>query len=257
MFFYLSKIFAALFFPYPLFMILMGIALFRLPRSRFKWTVVGAYAIILLFSTNFVSGQLIGLLEDEYPQPTPIELEDADAVIVLGGMVNPLTGRGDWPEFIGPVDRILLGESLLHRGIAPILLISGGSGLIMQTGDSEAVILHRWLLKDRGWPAERILIEPDSRNTAENAMESMRLARERGWRRVILVTSAFHMPRSVLCFRKVADDIVIVPYPVDYYRLREFAGPEAIVPTNTALSITTLAVKEMIGLAAYRLAGYI
>ncbi len=248
MFFYASKILSLFLFPYPLFLLVCLVALFRLPRGRFHRVFAFAFGSLVLLSTSLVSGALVGFLEDRHAHVSIDKLERADVVVVLSGMVNPLTGYTDRPEFLESADRILAGEEILRSGHAGALLISGGSGLMLQTGESEAIILRRWLLA-RGWPAERVLAEETSRNTAENAEFTARILARRGWKRVILVTSAFHMPRSVFCFREAG--IEPVPFPVDYYRHRVFAGPEALVPSIHSLRLATTALKEYLGFVAY------
>ena len=254
MFFHASKVFALFLFPFPVFMIIALIALFRMQAGWIRRIYGLALLGILLLSSSFVSGALMAPLEDHYPYRTVAETREADVIVVLAGMITPLTGHEDRPEFLSAADRILAGEELLRAGRAPRLLISGGSGLMLQTGESEAVILERWL-ESRGWDADRILIEGGSRNTAENAIETAKILEERGWERVILVTSAFHMPRSMGCFRKAGIDAR--PFPVDYYRHKIFAGPESLVPSISGLRLSTIAFKEYVGLAAYRLRGYL
>ena len=142
MFFYLSKIFAGFFFPYPLFVLLSLIAAWRLKRSKFRALFRVAVVAVFLLSLNSVSGWLIGGLEEQYAYRATEELAaDSDAIIVLAGMIDPLTGIDDRPEFLGSADRIFAGEELLRARKAPELIVSGGSGLILQTGTSEAVIL--------------------------------------------------------------------------------------------------------------------
>ncbi|MCR9140985.1 MAG: YdcF family protein [bacterium] len=257
MFFYLSKIFAGFLFPYPLFFVLCAVAAYRLPRSRFRLVFrTGLFALYLL-SINPVSGLLIGALEEQYPARSVTDLQpgSADAIVVLAGMVDPLSSPpgSDRPELLGSADRIFAGEELWRVNAAPELMISGGSGLLLQTGGSEALILQEWLTR-RGTP---ISVEAASRNTAENAIETAKLAREKGWRRIILVSSGFHLPRSVACFRKAAPELELIPFPVDFYRSRIFPGPEGLFPAPSGLSVSSMAIKEYIGLIAYWLRGYI
>ncbi|MEQ9365497.1 MAG: YdcF family protein, partial [Leptospirales bacterium] len=222
MFFYLSKIFTGLFFPYPLFFALCIVAAWRLPRSRFRLLFRAALFALYMLSINSVSGALIGALEEQYPALAVADIPrgEADAIVVLAGMVDPLSAPpgADRPELLGSADRILAGEELWRARAAPELVISGGSGLMMQTGGSEALILQKWLAR-RGTP---MTVEADSRNTAENAIETAKIARAKSWRRIILVTSGFHMPRSVACFRRVAPELELVVFPVDFYRSRVF-----------------------------------
>lgn len=249
MFFYLSKIFTAFFFPYPLFLLLSLFAAWRLRRFLLGKALLFIALLICVFSTGLVSGFLVDRLESLYVRPAQ---EKADVAIVLSGMINPLAVSPQL-EFVSSVDRILLGEELLRSGRVSFLLLSGGSGL-MFSGRSEAEILREWLIK-RGIPAQQILLEAHSRNTAENARESARILRDHKFSRIILVTSAFHMLRSELCFR--AQDISVIPYPVDYYGLSEYPFPEAYGPSPQSLSVSMIAFKEFAGLLAYYLAGYI
>jgi uncharacterized SAM-binding protein YcdF (DUF218 family) len=253
-FFYLSKLLSGILFPYPLFLIVCLIAAWQMPKTArirpvFRIAVIAFY----MLSINPVSGWLIGILEERHVYQSLQTAPTADAIVVLSGMVDPLTGIGDRPEFLSSGDRILAAEELWRAKKAPQIVISGGSGLILQTGESEARILERWLTA-RGVP---VMAETDSRNTAENAIETAKIAHREGWRRILLVTSAFHMPRSIACFRKAAPHLQIAPYPVDYYRSRDWPGPEAFFPASGAMGVSTMAVKEYIGLIAYWLRGYI
>ncbi|MBX7058981.1 MAG: YdcF family protein [Leptospirales bacterium] len=254
MFFYLSKIFSGLLFPYALFLLLSIVAAIKLPRSRFRLVFRLALVAIFLLSTNRISGALIAPLESAYPQMRSADAPQADAIVVLGGMSDPLSARLEGPEFLDSVDRILAAELLWRAGKAPLLVISGGLGLMLQRGEPEARALQRWLLA-RGIPQSAIVIGDRSRNTAENAIETAALARSRGWTRVLLVTSAFHLPRATLCFRK--QGLAVIPFPTDYYRSVVDPGPEGIMPAPGAMSLSTVAIKEYLGIVAYWLRGYI
>lgn len=242
-----------LFFPFPFFLFASWIALFRLSHGKFRLFFGVLLLGITLLSTDLVASRLIGILENRYPWKSASETQPADAIIVLSGMVNPLTGKRS-PEFTSGVDRILAGMELLRAQKAKYLLISGGSGLVFQTGESEAAILKRWLTA-QGLPEGSILTEETSRNTGENAVQSSKIALARGWKKTILVTSAFHMHRSVLAFEKTG--LEVLPFPVDFYLMDRFPGPEAVMPSESALSLSTTAIKEYIGIAAYWLRGYI
>ena len=118
---------------------------------------------------------------------------------------------------------------------------------------SEAEIVSRFA-DTLGVPRNRLILEQQSRNTRENALFSARMVQPKPDERWLLVTSAWHMPRSVGCFRKAGFDVTA--YPVDYrtnwprdaYRLNSFA--------STGLGELDIGVKEWIGMIAYRFAGY-
>ncbi|MCB1173278.1 MAG: YdcF family protein [Leptospiraceae bacterium] len=256
MFFILSKIFAGLLFPLPLILVslLIGLVFYRRRWAR-GWL---ALVCLVLYSLALypVSGFLIGRLEKRYPPLSVNEPVQADAVVMLGGMINPMiTSIDGEPEFVDAVDRLFLAQKLVAAGKAPLLIITGGSGLLQQKGVREGSLLAEFLAQ-RGWLAPaQILSEKESRNTYENAVFTTRMARERGIKKIILVTSAFHMPRSVLCFE--AQGLQVIPAPADYY----FTGSknlvvEAVFPAAAALRISTIAIKEYIGLVAYKISGY-
>lgn len=254
MFFVASKVFSGLLFPYAIFLILSILVAFRLPRGWLRRIFSVALIGILVVSTNRGSAALIAPLEDAFAQASIQSAPEADAIVVLGGMSDPLTARLEGPEFLDSVDRIIQAERLWRRGKAPIVVISGGSGLLLQRGEPEAQTLQRWLL-ERGLPPAAIVVEDRSRNTAENAIETAQIAKQRGWRRVILVTSAFHMYRAERCFRKAG--LEVLPFPTDYYRSVIAPGPEGYMPAPGALSLATVAIKEYAGIVAYWLRGYI
>ena len=169
-------------------------------------------------------------------------------------MVTPLVPSNGEPEFSEAADRILAGRNLFRAGKAPVIIVTGGSGLLSQMGEPEAATLVRWL-KSEGIPASSILEESASRNTAENAMETEKLASPRKIRRILLVTSAFHMLRSEMCFQKAGFEVI--PFPVDYRIPDNFPGLEAAIPHPAGVVVSSIALKEYAGIVAYRLKGYL
>ncbi len=254
MFFALSKILSAIFFPYPLLLWFTLYLILRLKRGKMRLAGLLFWGTIYLLSINPGSSFLISRMEDRYPYKALVETTPADGIILLCGMVNPLAPPTDRPEFLGSVDRVLAAQDLLTARKAPELIISGGSGLLSGQGESEATILSRWLIQ-HGVESKRIIVEANSRNTAENRDRTMELVRRYKWKSAILVTSAFHMPRSAMLFEN--QGIRITPFPVDYHSLRGYRGPEAFFPTPADLLHSSYAIKEFIGIIAYKLAGKI
>ena len=254
MFFYVSKFFTIFMFPFPLFLILTGMAYFKLKPGKFRKFYLPAYFLIILLSTEPGSYILFQTLEDKYNPVLTDKIAESDAIVVLAGMVNPLTGFSERPEFSSAVDRILAGEELLVKKKAPILLVSGGSGLIIQKGEKEADILRGWLI-GRSHDPKTILAENESRNTAENAINTAKLAEKYRWKKIILITSAFHMHRSILAFQN--QGLNVIPFPVDHYGVKGYFGPERFIPSMDALYLSTTGFKEYIGIIAYYLRGYI
>lgn len=207
---------------------------------------------LLVFSLEPVSMRLFARLEagstDTFHPDPPY-----DAVVVLGGMIDPESMRRSGQlELTEAVDRISRAAILLRTGQARMVLVSGGL-VFPQPGDpSEAAVLGGWL-RDQGIAPERILLEEASRNTRENALESARIIAAHGWKRVLLVTSAWHAPRALGCFRAagVAPDLLRVDH-----RSGRGAG-FTWLPRASSLSASTDALREMFGGVVYRVMGYV
>jgi len=175
-----------------------------------------------------------------------------DAVVVLGGMVDAAASRASGEtELTEEADRIVRGFELVRVGRARNVLVSAGlvaprAGDVAEA-DRLAARLARW-----GVPPAQIAVESGSRNTRENAIEVGRIAAARGWRTLLVVTSAAHVPRALGCFRAVglAPDVL----PVDF-RAGDGAG-RGILPRAGALAKSTGALRELFGRLVYRLAGY-
>ncbi len=254
MFFFFSKVLPALLFPYPLFMVLALLAAWKMKRGWFRRVFVIVWIALAASSSYAVAAPLVRSLEERYAPMRVAEAPQADAIVVLSGMVTPLVPSAGEPEFSDAVDRILAGRNLYRAGKAPVLIVTGGSGLLSQAGEPEAVTLHRWLVAE-GIPERAIVVESASRNTAENASETGKIAQARGIRRVILVTSAFHMLRSVMCFQKAG--LEVVPFAVDFKIPERFPGMEAAIPHPAGAVLTGIALKEYAGIVAYRWKGYL
>lgn len=254
MFFYLSKLISAVIFPYPLFLLISIVAALKLKASKFKYIYTTFLISILIISSNTGFNFLIRPLEDRHPHVPLNSVEQSDVVVVLSGMVNPITRFPDRTEFLGNADRIIAAKDLWANGKAKKILITGGTGLLNQSIKPEAILLQQWLI-DQGVSAEAIYVEEKSRNTAENAIYSARIISKMGWKKIILVTSAFHMARSVMTFRKAG--VTVTPFPVDYKSNQIYRGPEVFFPGPSNLLYSSYAIKEYIGIVAYWLKGYI
>jgi len=252
MFFILSKVLHFLIYPLPLlFLSLLGILLFY-NRKHARRTLLIVLVVFYILSIPLTSSYLLRWLE--VPRPAPGELKQHyDVVIVLAGMVNLGLSKGGQIEFNNSVDRILAGISLVKRGLGDKLLISGGSGDLFDQSSSEAELLKDFAIES-GLSADQILVEGTSRNTYENAVNSAKLIRSRNYQNILLVTSAFHIPRAAAVFHKQG----IFPdfYPVDYHTGRRIT-PFSFVPSVGSLEGLELVIHELIGMVAYRIQGYI
>ena len=151
-------------------------------------------------------------------------------------------------------DRIIAAAALAKRYPNARIVFSGGSANLISDDAREADFASA-VFESLGIAKSRLIMERRSRNTQENAEFSRALVAPKAGERWLLVTSAFHMPRSVGLFRKAG--FAVEPYPVDW----RVGGPGDLLAfsnvANEGLVRTDLAVREWIGLAAYRATGKI
>jgi uncharacterized SAM-binding protein YcdF (DUF218 family) len=256
MFFVLSKIFWGLAQPVSMiFLLLLASWLLTLLGRRRLGLVSGALGLLLLALSSFTTlgVLLIEPLEDRFAQPQAMP-PVINTIVMLGGATS---GRVSTARQVAELSEAgdRLAETLrlaMHYPEARIVL-SGGSGLLVVDGEPEAETAARFF-EGMGIARERLVLESASRNTDENAeLTKAMLGDAPGV--VALITSAFHMPRSVGLFRKVG--VEVVPWPTDY----RSAGNEGIGLdiVNPVLNLTTtgVAMKEWIGLAVYYWTGRI
>jgi uncharacterized SAM-binding protein YcdF (DUF218 family) len=160
-------------------------------------------------------------------------------------------------------DRITRAASLYRDGKAPLIVASGGAidWLGSQTPEAEGM---RELLEFMEIPADAIVTESKARNTYENATLVREIADERGFNKILLVTSALHMPRSVAIFEKQGFEVI--PAPADFQVTRsDDGGAQAsmgarlyrLMPDAQHLALSTRALKEYLGSLVYRLRGWL
>jgi uncharacterized SAM-binding protein YcdF (DUF218 family) len=255
MFFQISKLVAPLLSPLPVFFFAaLAVAVLGC-RGHARRLLLALLAFLWLCSADAVVDPLLGAWERASPPLALADVPQADAVVVLAGMTEarPAHGLADRVEFESSVERVLEGARLLRAGKAPRLVLSGGPADLFGRQPPEAPRLAAWLTQMQLVEPERIVVEDQSRTTSENAERTAALAREAGWKRLILVTSALHMPRALGCFRAVGLDVV--PYPVDYLADAGHIGAADFVPGEKGLLHSRRLGRELIGLAAYTLMG--
>jgi uncharacterized SAM-binding protein YcdF (DUF218 family) len=219
--------------------LLAGAALALAGRRRAAAWLVGATTLVLLvFSTDIGASLLLGPLERQYP-PLPASAA-FDTVVVLGGGVR----NGD----VVPVSlqRLVAGASLARERGVPII-VSGGITWASGPNESEAVVAARTLTR-LGFPADRIIQEPLSTTTWENARRTAEVMTARGLHRAAVVTTAWHMPRAMLSFQRAGVDAVAVPAG----RLTgEPVTALSFLPAFETLADSFRALHEYLGMAAY------
>ncbi|MFC1488282.1 YdcF family protein [Thermodesulfobacteriota bacterium] len=206
-------------------------------------------------STSVVSSYLTRSLEQQF-HPVPIKQSGkADAIVVLGGGIGRMEPPATEIDLSGSADRVLHGARLYRAGKAPLVIASGGAIPWMGSKKPESTVMSR-LLQEWGVPVSAIIVEPESRNTHQNAVNTKKILKVRGIDKVFLVTSAMHMQRALSTFK--AAGINAIPSPTDYHSTaREKYTVLDFLPNAEALVGTTLAMKEYLGWLVYFLQGYI
>lgn len=211
-------------------------------RRAGAWTVGVPVACLLVLSLPSASSALLRPLEDRYTGPAA-PVENVDAVVVLGGG----TERNELSAIA--VQRLVEGFTLARSRDLP-LIVSGGRTWASGSSLPEAAISADLLLR-MGVPGDRIVTDVTSTTTWENAREVKKILLARGWTRVALVTSAWHLPRAVLSFR--AAGVSVVPRPAGFLSSHGPAGARGLLPAFESLRDSFLALHEYAGLAAYSL----
>jgi uncharacterized SAM-binding protein YcdF (DUF218 family) len=223
----------------------------RRPRAGVA-AVLGAAAVLYVFSFGGLANRLMRSLEASAVRTAGDGVYDA--VIVLGGLVEPEASESSGQTaYNDSIERLLAAYDLLRTGRARFALLSSGATNPAVKDAVEARVLMRQLVAWGIDPA-RLVVEDRSRNTRENAVESAAIVRARGWQRLMVVTSAFHMRRAAGCFRAVG--LTFDTWPVDYrtYAPERFAS--SWLPRADHLAESTYALREYIGRAVYRLRGF-
>lgn len=227
------------------------------PR-RLRWIrylAASSLFLVYILGSPVSSRLLLGLIEQQAPIFDSTTTKRFDAIVVLGGGV---AGKGTLrlSDELSPasMERTICGADLFVRGFAPRIIFAGGDASIFGEGPKEGVEMKQLALR-LGVPEEAIIVEERSRTTYENAVETKRII---GNGSILMVTSAFHIPRALGLFHRQGIDAV--PYPCGYYiqdRLEDeiVSDPFDLLPEVDALRRTTLAINEIAGTLLYRATG--
>lgn len=193
--------------PYTLAMLaLLAVAVWLLFRKQAKPAVCVLAVAAFLFALGLpaVSTAVGYSLERKFP-PTPLEaIPSADAIVVLGGGVGAASEAVPYPELYWSADRAIMAARLFRAGKAPLIIPTG-------TGAPQA---EKPLLEALGVPCSSIVCEDEAIDTATNATKTVAILRARGCKRILLVTSAWHMPRAMMLFQ--IPGVEVVPVGCDY-----------------------------------------
>ncbi|MDP4546867.1 YdcF family protein [Marinobacter sp. MDS2] len=226
---------------------LLGVVLALWGRLRLAISL-GVLALLWLWfwSLPAASNWVRGYLENQHPPMAIQDVPQAEAIVVLGGGVSP-AGHGDlYPNLESGADRVWHAARLFHASKAPLVLLIGGSDP-SHSAASEAEAMGQFM-RDLGVPGQALVLENRSRNTSQNAEYSAEILAGHGISRILLVTSAYHMPRARRLFE--AQGLEVVPVATDHEVLSRPLWRN-LLPDTRALDGSSRAIKEIVG----RLAG--
>jgi uncharacterized SAM-binding protein YcdF (DUF218 family) len=255
LFFVLSKTLGVMLLPSN-FLTVLGIAGAVLLLSPFvalgRRLLVVSIALLAICGFSPRGNVLLYPLEQRFP-PWDAAQWAPNGIVVLGGPIDAdLSVAHDTPVIRSAPDRLIAAAALAHHYPNARIIFSGGSANLISNDAKEADFATE-IFESLGVDKSRLTMERRSRNTYENAEFSRTIAAPHAGERWLVVTSAFHMPRSIGVFRKAG--FAVQPYPVDWR-----VGGRADVLSFTSyagdgLGRTDTALREWLGLVAYRLTG--
>ena len=263
--FFLSKFLPALFLPLGMACLFIAVSLVAQVRKRSQMAILAnlaALAVLCLMGNRTVSHLLVRPLEARDIPTGP--LPQADAIVVLGGVTAPALPPQPTVHLTGGADRLTYSAALYRDHKAPLVILSGGrmpwnNGLPPESAQMAEI------MQMLGVPSSAILEESASRNSHENAAYTSHLLLSRNLHRVLLVTSALTMPRALAAFRHEGIDAIAAP--TDFTPgLNEDSKNGvselevialSLLPNPHNLDESGAALHEYLGLAIYRLAGWI
>lgn len=251
MFFALSKILSFLVMPISWIFLAFLVSFFWKRQSK-KLRIMGI-VMLFLFSNPLIieivnnSWEPAILLDEEIPE--------AKVGVVLGGFSSYDTSAQRITFRFGS-DRFNQGIWLLQTKKIDQLVLSGGSGLLLLPELRESVYASKYA-HEIGIPMRKVLIESESRNTRENAIETKKLLETEGLSKepILLITSGYHMPRAMACFEK--QGLNVIPYCAESYRSEFDIGLASFIPNPMILAHWNVLMHEWLGYASYWAMGYV
>jgi uncharacterized SAM-binding protein YcdF (DUF218 family) len=239
------------------FLIGLGLTGAILLQTRFaragRRLMVTSLVLLAICGYSPLANFLLYPLESRFPKWDGSSGEP-DGIIVLGGPLDAdLSAAHGVPVISGAADRLIGAATLAQRYPKARIVYTGGSPNLLHNDAKEADYATA-LFQGLGIAKSRLTMERQSRNTKENAEFSKQLAMPKPGERWLLVTSAYHMPRSIGLFRKAG--FPVEAYPVDWkVGTREDLFTKYYLVANGGLYLVDIAAREWLGLVAYRISG--
>ncbi len=219
-----------------------------------RYILTGIIALFYILSMQFTAYHLVKPLENMYPvydiSQLQTESDKPDVIIMLGGgaidHISNIDGDGQVSGYVA--NRMIAVMRLQHELNIPVIL---AGGKVFEDTGREADIERR-IFNGLGISDDKLFIENQSRNTVENARNSKAIMDKEHFTRPLLITSGFHMPRSMMIFER--EDMHPIAYVTDY----QMSGDIAVsvfnfLPSGQSLNVSCLAIREYLGIAALKL----
>lgn len=240
-------------------LLLVGALLFHRRRVLARVCLGLGLAVLAVCGNGWVVHSMVRSLEWEHLPPDPVP--NADAILVLSGGIHARSAPRPTVEVSEAGDRVLYGAELFRRGHAPQIVSTGdvGPGTIGRRPEAEDMAD---LMVMVGVPRSAIVLETKARNTHDHAVNLCPMFAERQIRRVLLVTSAIHMRRSLGVFRHSCPAVEYIPAPTDFRAIQRVPAPwyrvvAGFIPTPYNMVDFTDATHEYLGMLYYRLRGWL
>ena len=197
----------------PLFIILLMLILsllLRLAGRNGTWILGVATAVLFLLATPLVSDRLMLTLESQYPPITLADIQKSDAILLVGGGLNiPLPPRTE-PQLGSMSDRIYQAYKMITANIAPVVTVTGGNVYKSDVVSSEAQYTAG-LLEEWGIPSDKIIVDDRAKSNRDIARNLLEMAEKRQLKRISVVSSAYHLPRTMMQFEGCSIMIDAIP----------------------------------------------
>lgn len=254
MFFFLSKTLNYLMMPLVIISVLFVISAIFKNKWR-KRCFVSGLVLLLLFSNEFIANELMTVWEIPATPYQAIEKKYTWGIL-LSGVARAGMKPDDRVYFSRGADRVVHTVQLYKLGIIEKVLVTGGSGRLLDIGERESNDLADAMVLMGVDPAD-IIIESESRNTHESAVAVKNILLNNAQPNdCILITSGYHMRRSLGCFNKV--DWKMDSFSADFLsHPRSYTFDTLFIPKTEALVIWQHLIKEIIGYISYTAVGYI
>ena len=242
---YLNKILPVFVMPIMLIIYLMIYGVWKKKRWPIYTAIIGLY----VFSTPIFAENFFKLIESTSPRQTPKNISNAEAIVVLSGMINQVKStNGVYPEW-GDPDRFFAGIELYKAGRAPKIIFTRGKMPWDNAKNTEGDILRQFAL-EYGVPDSVIILTGNVENTADEAKAVEKLMGK--WKHIILVTSSYHMPRAKKLFE--TEHFIVQPFKVDF-KVDQLNGLTLMdfLPDAENFRLLNLGYRELIGRLVYYL----